>query len=304
MTQEIDSPDQYPEGSIVVSGGGGLTNLVRLEVRSPANRIGHAFPLDLRLEVDEMRLQIIPPAGIMKRLVDQVRSSPSQDPIMLRIRLRHCYVRYSCEGVDIPAGSKYRSAIELGGYSDRRSTSDKAIQNGEGSAGLNLDLAVGANPKGNAAVDWRIGTKWLDSHTFERTVNLSQDVYQVQAVPRGWRIGDLVHGDPVKHGGFLNGPYFAKTELSHRNTCTAEFHTGSRIGHITFDVTTRDGIHVERLIGATYKSDVEAAVAAMRDKLAAICIERHHPMGTDELMLQTLRVSCTAGIDGDAVHSR
>ncbi|MEJ8630616.1 hypothetical protein P0F65_13610 [Sphingomonas sp. I4] len=76
-----------------------------------------------------------------------------------------------------------------------------------------------------------------------------------------------------------------------------EFHRGCRHGHVTFSVTTRDGLVVERLNGPAIESDRDEAIAQMRDRLAAICIERNHAWADDELILQVVTANCAMAVD-------
>lgn len=294
--------DRHNEGhgGFITSPTHAIGRFVALHARCPANRLEQSFPLDLRLEVEEWRLQVERKPGLLHRLGNQMRGDGSSNlpPIDLRVRLHHCYVRYRCDGVAIPADSKYRSAIELGTYSEKQSSLDRSASTRDRAALLDMSGMVGLVPSASAKASHRVGSAWQGSTSIERTIVASQDLYEIEAVPGGWRVGDKVYGDPRKRDGCLDGQYFARTIENRPHTCTVEFLPGSSTGSIRFEVSVRDGLRVDRIDETSFGiSDQEAAIEAMRDRLAALCIERSEAADTEEMAVYALNTTCHAAVD-------
>ena len=105
----------------------------------------------------------------------------------------------------------------------------------------------------------------------------------MRAVPNGWRVGHLEYGDPNKISSCLDGRYFHRSVIGFPQTCEAEFKDGYNRGLLTFTVNVRDGLHVERTAGGiASEQEVAKATAAMRDRIAAIRLERHLRSSDDE----------------------
>lgn len=307
MSEQISdaaNPIRPADGAFAVGRSQGLDGFVALHVRTGANRIENGFPLDVRLEVDEWRLRVERKSGLLERITGNVLGQPSPEPptIELRVRLRHCYVRYRCDCVSIPADSKYRSAVEIGAYSEKQATSDRAATTADRSSRLDLAGKLGPTSTASLAGSYRVGSSWQGHASVERTITASQDLYEVEAVPGGWRVGDRIHGDPLKRDGCLDGQYFARPVDGRPHACVVEFQPGCDIGSIDFAVTTRDGLHVEAIDGElASRSERELAIAGMRDRLAAICIEQADTgAADDELTLCTVQALCSKAIAPDA----
>lgn len=294
------SNHQPASGGFAMGKSRGLDGFVALHVRSGANRIGNVFPVDIRLEVDEWRLRVDRRPGLLQRVTEQVLGMPPEPAtVELRVRLRHCYVRYQCDGVSIPADSKYRSAVEVGAYSERQATSDRTATSGKREGRLDLAVTLAPRTGARAGASYRVGSSWQGSASVERTITASQDLYEVEAVPGGWRIGDRSHGDPLKRDGCLDGQYFARAVEGRPHSCMVEFLPECPTGTIDFAVTTRDGLFVESLYGETIaRSDRDLATAGMRDRLAAICIEQAGiDSAADELTFFTVQATCAMAAD-------
>lgn len=289
--------DRPVDGAFIVGTSQGLGGFVDLHVRSGANRIGNSFAVDIRLEVDEWRLRIERKSGLLRKVAGYLLSQPEPEvpTIDLRVRLRHCYVRYRCDCVSIPADSKYRSAVEIGAYSATQAASDRSATSSDRTGRLDLAGALGPKPTASLAGSYRVGASWQDSVSVERTITASQDLYEVEAVPGGWRVGDRTHGDPLKRDGCLDGPYFGRAVEGRSHSCMVEFQPGCTVGTIDFAVTTRDGLHVETVDGEPVsRTHREAGIAAMRDRLAAICIEQAiAEPAADEAVLFTVQAFCS-----------
>lgn len=287
------------DGSFSVGKTSGIDGFVSLQVRCTANRIDESFPIGLVLEVDEWRLRIERPAGLLHRVAGQLFGQGTEAPAMLnlRVRLRHCYVRYQCDGVSITAASKYRSAIEVGTYSEKEAASERSGSTSD--RAINVGAGVSAGLKSKASIDgtYRVGSRWQGSSTVERTIAASQDIYEVEAVPGGWRIGDKSHGDPLKRDGCLDGPYFSRPVEGRGHSCDATFLPDSSHGSIRFDVTAHDGLYVDVVTAeTTLISERDVAISAMRNRLAAICIEQANSE-TGELVLLTVEATCIKAED-------
>lgn len=287
--------DEHLDGLVDTPDGKGFSNLIKLSVRSFANRIKRSFPLTIRLEVDEMRLTI-KPKSMIRDAINAIFERPEEE-VRLRVRLKHCHVRYRSSSLEILDSSKYRSAAALGKYVEEQAVVAKnASERGGGTSG-GAKVGLSKNPSASFNVGANYGQKSSSTRSDVSSTTASRDIYQVEAVPDGWQIGDYDLGDPVKAGGFLHGPYFAKDEPAFPSSCVAQFRDGCRQGEITFEVTTADGLHVERIDGSTSQPDRRQGLATMRDKIAAICIERHAVQGDEDLLLFTLTVECAAAVD-------
>ena len=298
----FSDPDNGGHGGFAITPSPAFGNFVALHARSPANRLERSFPLDLRLEVDEWRLHVERKPGLLHRLASQMRGDGASDLpfIALRVRLHHCYVRYRCEGVTIQADSKYRSAIELGTYCEQQSSLDRSASTRDRAASLDMIGVIGPSPAASAKASYRVGSAWQGSTSIERTIVASQDLYEIEAVPGGWRVGDRTYGDPRKRDGCLDGQYFARRIEDHPHTCTVEFVPGALAGSVRFEVSVRDGLRVDRVDEASFTvSDQEAAIEAMRDRLAALCIERYAASDAEEMTVCALHATCRAAVDAD-----
>ena len=120
--------------------------LVALQARWVGNRLGRRFPLNLLLEVEEHRLAIRIKSGLLQRIGQSLhRQSDAAEPVLqLRIRLRHCYVRYRSAEIDIVSESKYQSVISDGKFEIR--TSEKAHAQAKSQHGLGLDMKAVRSP--------------------------------------------------------------------------------------------------------------------------------------------------------------
>jgi hypothetical protein len=288
------SLDGNANGAFEIGRTYGINGFVALQVHCPSNRIEQRFPIDLNLEIDEWRLSIDRQQGLLHRFTDRLLGQENDQPVSLelRVRLRHCYVRYACDGVSIAAASKYRSAIEIGAYSEKQAASDRSAATRERTGALGAGGTLSVKPSASADASYRIGSRWQGSATVERTIAASQDIYDVEAVPGGWRVGDRSYGDPLKRDGCLDGPYFTRPVEAYAHSCIGEFLPHNDKGTIRFDVTTHDGIQIETLDGETPSiTDKNTATAAMRAKLAAICVERALA-DNDELILYSVAAVC------------
>ncbi len=256
-----------------------LPGLAEISVRSPANRIGRRFPLDVRLEVDECHLTITPRPPLLKRLAEnlQLTDAIAVTPVNLAIRVKYCHVRYACEGVSVIADSKYRSALEFGSFSEETaaSSSDSRGKGGAVAASIGAGTGLSSNFALGAGAQVRAGAGSSSSANRETTIRVTRDLYEIEAIPSGWRVGDRKHGDPIKRGGCLDGQYFGRPVEDRANTCWVEFNSGIDAGRIRFEVVVRDGLRVERMDRVGMDEEERGlARSAMRDRIAAIRLER------------------------------
>jgi hypothetical protein len=255
-----------------------FTNLVALDVRWPGNRIGGKFPLNLLLEVEEHHLTVHTQPSLLQRIGQGLSGQiDANDQVLrLRVRLRHCYVRYRSDQIEIIPESKYRSAIVEGGFELHTSEKSSASATSQLGAGLDAkvtatharaDASLGAHAK---AAFTRRGTR-----TIETTTRARPGIYEVEVVPNGWRVGDREYGDPNKLSHCLDGRYFHRPVGGFPQSCEAEFRKGSEHGVLTFTVSVRDGLHIERIGGGSAgEAEVADAVTVMRNRIAAIRLER------------------------------
>jgi hypothetical protein len=254
-------------------------NLVALDVRWPGNRIDSKFPIDLLLEVEEHHLAVRTNPGLLRRISRSLggQAATREQFLRLRIRLRFCYVRYRSDAINVIAGTKYESAITEGEFTTRTLAKDRGLNESQltvgvgGTAGVKPAQAV-------ASLTARAGASFVrkQRRIVDATTTTTPEIYEVRAVPNGWRIGEPEYGDPTKPSSFLIGRYFDHDVSGCPHTCEAEFLEGRERGILTFVVTVRDGIHVERVGGGTASADEGAkAIATMRDGIAALRLERH-----------------------------
>jgi hypothetical protein len=254
-------------------------NLVALQARWVGNRLGTRFPLNLLLEVEEHSLSIRVKPGLLQRIGHGLsrQSDAPEQVLQLRVRLRHCYVRYRSAEIDIIGESKYESAISDGKFEIR--TSEKAHALAKSQHALGLDLKAVLQPthaEGSLGAKAGASLSRQTTRTINTTTTARPDIYEVRAVPNGWRVGHLEYGDPNKISSCLDGRYFHRAVAGYPHTCEAEFKEGYDHGLLTFTVTVRDGLHVERTGGGIASgSEVARAAAAMRDRIAALRLERH-----------------------------
>jgi hypothetical protein len=254
-------------------------NLVALQARWVGNRLDTRFPLNLLLEVEEHRLSISVKPGLLQRIGQSLsrQGATVEQVLQLRIRVRHCYVRYRSTEIDIVGESKYENAISDGKFNVK--TLKKAHTQAKSQHGLGVDLKTVLKPThAEGSFDAKAGASLSrqTSRTIDTTTTAKPDIYEVRAVPNGWRVGHLEYGDPNKISGCLDGRYFHRAVAGYPYTCEAEFKEGHDRGLLTFTVTVRDGLHVERLSGGIASgTEVAQASAAMRDRIAALRLERH-----------------------------
>lgn len=280
-------------------------SLVALHIHCPLNSISGRFPINLRLEVDEYDLEVTPDPTLFARLSRQLLSKVDQKipSIRLVVRLRHCRVRYWESGVRIVADTKYRSPIEIGKYNETSAETDKVTR--QAAFGLGGSAEAGLSPKGAKAGANASGSARWNQGGFrqaEKKILAVQDLYEVEAIPNGWRVGDPVLGDPLKRGNCLDGPYFGRPSAAHRHTCEIEFEPGSNVGSLRFAVTVRDGIRVERRGGEEApRNERVLAEEKMRERLAGIRAEREfasrHGSKDNELLLFSASCRCEKGDD-------
>ena len=254
-------------------------NLVALQVRWPGNRMGAKFPINLLLEVEEHHLAVHIKPGLLRRIGQNLtgHGSISEQVLRLRVRLRFCYIRRRSEAINIIADSKYESAITEGEFNTRTLEKARALNESRFAVGAGV-TAVLKSKQATASLTARAAAKFArERHRMiEATTTMMPEIYEVRAVPSGWRIGDPEYGDPTKSSTLLDGRYFDRSVPGFPCTCEAEFLEGRQRGILTFAVTVRDGIHVERMDGEIATNDEAAkAIANMRDSIAAIRLERH-----------------------------
>jgi hypothetical protein len=276
----IMSDGEHRDGLFrVTAAASPFENLVALHVRWPGNRMGSKFPVDLLLEVEEHHLAVPIKPGLLRRIGQNLtgQAGAAEQVLRLRVRLRFCYVRYRSDAINIIADSKYESAITEGEFNTR--TSEKARALNESRLAVGAGGTVGLKSRqATASLTARAAATFVrESHrTIEATTTTMPEIYEVRAVPSGWRIGDPDYGDPTKPSSLLDGRYFDQDVSGFPHTCDAEFLQGRERGFLTFAVTVRDGIHVERIGGGVAnRSEEGKAVATMRDGIAALRLERH-----------------------------
>lgn len=263
-----------------------FTNLVALDVRWPGNRLGKRFPLNLLLEVEEHHLSIPIKPSLLQRVTQELKGqTDAADPVVrLRVRLRHCYVRYRSNEVEIISDSKYRCVTIEGKFDLLTSEKSSALTQSQHGVRLGARLGLKQTEVG-ASVDAQANAAFARQATrrIEATTTSQPDIYEVEAVPNGWRIGHRAYGDPNKLWQCLDGRYFRRPVPGYDQTCLVEFRRGCKRATLTFVVTVRDGLHVERMDGgAVSKGEATKAESAMRDRIAAIRLERHLGMPDDE----------------------
>jgi hypothetical protein len=261
-------------------------NLVALQARWVGNRLGTRFPLNLLLEVEEHCLSIRVKPGLLQRIGQSLyrQSDATEQVLQLRIRLRHCYVRYRSAEIGIVGESKYESVISDGKFEIR--TSEKAHAQAKSQHALGLDIKAVLKPthaEGSLGAKAGASLSRQTTRTIDTTTTARPDIYEVRAVPNGWRVGHLEYGDPNKISSCLDGRYFHRPVAGYPHTCEAEFKDGYDRGLLTFTVTVRDGLHVERTGGGIASgAEVAKAAVAMRDRIAALRLERHLRSSDDE----------------------
>jgi hypothetical protein len=304
---------EHPEGLFKVSPSVyAFENLVGLEVRWPGNRLGGRFPLDLRLAVEEHLLSVQLKPGWLRRT-----RSATEQVLRLRVRLRFCYIRYRSDAIKIVFDSMYERAIVEGKFGTSARDTSTGVTNS--TAGAELGGKVDVTPATAAgSIGAGISARFRreQKRTTEHTTTMIPDIYEVRAVPGGWRIGDPEYGDPTGPSHCLDGPYLNQPVPEFPHTCEAEFLDGQERGTMTFEVTVRGGLYVERESGGmANRTDEERAVAKMRDSIAALRLERHlatsnasESRTNDEMVLATttcefLRAADSVTIDGLGVLS-
>jgi hypothetical protein len=277
--------------------------LVKLHLRSPSNRITKRFAMDLHLEVNEFLIDIRSKPSLMDRVARQFGQGHNEERHIVRlvVRLRHCHVRYAERGgVIVVPDTKYRNPVEVGKYQESAKAHGKSERESgaSGDVYVQVDLKL-ASPAAKFGVKGKANYSQSDSERAEREVLVVKDLYEVETIPSGWRVGDRVLGDPLKRGGYLDGPYFRNPVDAHPNTCEIEFSGDAKSGSLTFTVSAYDGIRVERVDGLTV-SDEQADLAErrMRDRLAAIRVER--AQGGREIELFSVICHCELGEEAAA----
>jgi hypothetical protein len=262
-----------------------FANLVALHVRWTGNRIVKKFPLSIILEVDEHHITIPLRRGFFRRRGSFPKNLEA-DALRLRIRLRQCYVRCKSTELRIVPETKYESVIAFGDLKVRNLTKAESARKTRlggrfgGKMILDSDNArVALNVGAAASSDAR------DNRREDTVVDLQPDIFEIQAVPNGWRVGHPQYGDPYELSGCLVGRYFDRPVPGMPQTCEAEFVEGHDTGRLTFMVTVRDGIHVERVDGIPVNPNTaELAKARMRDRIAELRIERYLRTAESEVL--------------------
>jgi hypothetical protein len=254
-------------------------NLVALHVWWPGNHLNKRFPLNLLLEVEEHHLSLPQRPNLLRRIGHSLsaQTDAADQALRLRVRLRYCYIRCRSSAIEIVGESKYESAILAGTYETCTSRKSLTTKTSGVSAGLGGKATL-KPAEANASLGIHGGADFAGKQQFniESTTTTKPDIYEVQAVPNGWRIGHSDYGDPNKLLGCLDGRYFDRPVPGIPQTCEAEFHEGQNRGELTFTVTVRDGIHVEQVGNGNASRDEKAeAFTLMRNKIAALRIERH-----------------------------
>ncbi len=278
-------------------------SFVALHVRWPGNRLDSRFPLNLLLEVEEHHLTIRLRPNFLKRIGQNLigQAGPVERAIRLRVRLSHCYIRHRSKTIDVIASSKYESTIVEGKFSTRASEKARTLKGSKLAAGVGSEAVLSLS-KITASLDIRGNAKLASEKniSFEAATMATPEILEVRAVPNGWRTGHPDYGDPTKPSRCLEGRYFDRIVPEFPYSCEAEFLKGENRGELVFSVMVRDGIRVERADGNDAGTNERVtAVAAMRDRIAAIRLERHlatHdsnlPRADDEVPLAV--VTCEA----------
>ena len=291
-----------------------FANLVALHVRWPGNRLDDSFPLNLILEVEEHHL-LVP---LKPRLLQKIRNLPGRanapdEELRLRIRLRYCYVRHHSDDIEISPESKYQSMILEGKFQTHMSETLHTAS--RRNFGAKLGGSAGLKHTGVDAsleVGGHAGFAKGHDRTFEVTKTKTPDVYEVRAVPNGWRVGDAGYGDPNQPSSCLDGRYFDRPVPGVSHTCQASFLDGRDRGALTFTVTVRrGGLDVQRIGGGGGGGQQEAAaVNAMRDQIAALRLERSlHSVGSakeqddEELPIETVICQVMRAAGGEPTNA-
>jgi hypothetical protein len=273
-----------------------FANLIALEARWTGNRLGKRFPVDLTLEVDELVLTIPKRRPFLNQLRRRMlyRASNGIETVTIRVKLRHCYVRYHSNEISVISKTKYYSLVDKECFSYKENESEnKKVANKIGATlsamGSHQLFASGTTIAGQLNAD--VGRDFY--RELKTSAQLQPEFLEVQPVPNGWRLGDLDWGDPTTPSRCLSGRYFQRATRDFPQTCECEFDENHKKGKIAFAVTIRDGLRVERVdgaaVGETYK---ESALVAMRDRIASIKIEKE---------LQKENGSAAFGVDAEAV---
>jgi hypothetical protein len=252
-------------------------NLVGLHVRWPGNRLGTKFPLKLLLEIEAHDLKVRVKPGKLQRLRRSLsgRENPDEQTLRLRVRLRYCYVRFNSNEIYLVPDSKYQWAITEGEFETNLAAKSRAVAKSHLGARAGAQATLNSLSVAKLAVHASAGFSGERDRTIETTTKAKPAIYEVMAVPNGWRIGDPEYGDPSKASQCLDGRYF-EDHPNFPQTCEAEFLEGNARGILTFTVTVRDGVHVQRIDGGTASSDEKnEAEMAMRDRIAAIRLEHY-----------------------------
>lgn len=247
-------------------------HLIGLKVEHRANRIDSVVPLRLTLTADSHELEVPPPPGnAFKRVTAWFRPRPSA-PLKLLIRLRSVYVRYILENCAITESSKYSRLVDEGDYAASATTQTKSVTSSDLSGKASASFAATPSsfePK--IALGAGAAAKTAENHTTTTKLSQSIEVAAVLPVVEGWRIGDPDLGDPTKRDGCLTGQYLAAP--GERDTCNVVLE--AELATATFEVTVRDrGIDVARADRSATSDEREAALTNMRNRLAAIAVEK------------------------------
>jgi hypothetical protein len=274
-----------------------FADLVALHITCPGNRLDGSFPINLLLEVGEHHLLVDVRPKLLRKLRRLGQKASTARQVQLRVRLRHCHVRYKSEAIAIDARNKYESKIHEGSFRlkqvERSHSSTTSQLDGKVAASAQLQhiSAVGA-----LAVGGHAAIASGKTSSTEKTASITPDIYVVRAAPFGWRIGDPVYGDPRNSLGLLYGKYFYPVSEETPHTCEAEFLRTSGDGTLVFTVTIRDGLYIERIDSdPASKDEKEAAISAMRDQIAALRLERDLKSGgkfpdttADEMVIEAV----------------
>ena len=268
-------------------------DLVELNVSTKSNDFSDGFALDICATVGEYIIEVLLPEGsggrLLRRLV-QRRVLPNK--WLFRVRLLHCRLRYSLAGCEILPETKYRYLIQVGTFSaevqNRFKLATKVDFSGSVNGAANAGAAaIGANIAAKAGVAASNNVDGAD----EASAKITPEIAVVEHAPFGWTIGYGPLGDPVQAASdyCLRGSYFLQQVARYPHSCQVKFLEGFSLAKLTFDLSVRDGLYVERINDDVAKrareSDKWRVVEEMRRKLAGMALEKQLK-ANDELVVE------------------
>lgn len=179
--------------------------------------------------------------------------------------------------MSIVGETKYESVITEGEFETRISEKSHATTGSQVTLGAQIksDLTMDnfSTPLSISARAKYERARTSDSQT---TTLTKPEIFEVQAVPHGWRVGHKDYGDPSKSSRFLDGRYFDRYVPEFPYTCEFEFLGAQTAGRIVFLVTVRDGLRVHKDDGEVLSRDqISQSILAMQDRIAALRVERY-----------------------------